>query len=391
MYSVADSDLLSIAADWSFWRAEPRATVPRRIELPRALPAELALVVQGVRRSGKSTLMTQLPARYGLARERCLFLNFEDPRLAQRLDHRTLQALVETFDARVGPGAAYFLDEIQAVEGWQRWLRAQIDRGGSRRFVVSGSNAHLLSGELGAQLTGRSLVVEVFPFDLDEVRALRPGATVRELLDQGGFPGALQSEDGDRLRRAYFHDIVERDVRERVGARSSAPLKQLAQMVLESAGSELSIRRAAASIGVAHDTATLYLEALEGAYMVLSCPFFAWSERKRAARPRKYYPIDTGLRRAAVTRTGDDVGKHLECATFLALRRRFRDVYYWRGRGEVDFVVLDEGRPRPIQVSTDGPKERHELALEAFYEDHHDALEAAHVSLASFDAGLSVV
>src|SRR5688572_12245116 len=166
MDTVSDPDLLLIAADWSFWRAEPRATVPRRVELPRSLPTDLALVVQGVRRSGKSTLMTQLPARYGLARERCLFLNLEDPRLAQRLDHRTLQALVETFEARVGPEAACFLDEIQAVEGWQRWLRAQLDRPGSRRFVISGSNAHLLSGELGAQLTGRSLVVELFPFDL---------------------------------------------------------------------------------------------------------------------------------------------------------------------------------------------------------------------------------
>jgi len=157
----------------------------------------------------------------------------------------------------------------------------------------------------------------------------------------------------DRPGSRRFDFIVERDVRERVGARSSAPLKQLAQMVLKSAASELSIRRAAAAIGVAHDTATLYLEAPEGAYMVLSCPFFAWSERERAARPRKYYPIDTGPRRSLVTRAGDDVGKHLECATFLALRRRFRDVYYWRGRGEVDFVVLDEGRPRPILVSVD--------------------------------------
>lgn len=383
------SELLAVAADWSHWEAAPRDSVPRSVPTPAALRPDVALVIQGVRRCGKSTLLGQLIERYGLDRQRCLFANFEDPRLAGSLDHTLLDALVDAFESDRGPGeVTYFLDEIQHVEGWERWLRARLDRPKNRRFVVTGSNAHLLSGELSSSLTGRHLTVELFPFDLAEARIAVPGLPLTRFLEEGGFPAPLASPDGDMLRRAYFNDIVERDVREHVAARSTAPLRQLAQMLFESAGSELSARRTAAALGVAPDTAALYLAAMESAYLVFPCTYFAWSERKRAYRNKKYYPVDTGLRRIAVTRTGMDQGKMLECATFLELRRSFQSVHYWRGRGEVDFVVLVRGDPVPIQVSWTGPTERHHRALEDFYEAHPRSGEAIFVTAENFESGV---
>lgn len=383
------ASLIAIARDWSFWDQPPPKTVPRSVDLPAELRPDMALVIQGVRRCGKSTLLGQLLERYGLDRQRCLFLNFEDPRLASVLDHNLLEAMVEGFEADRGQGGTtYFLDEVQHVDGWQRWLRSQLDRSLDRRFVVTGSNAHLLSGELASSLTGRHLSVELFPFNLDEVRVAQPDTKLIDFLRDGGFPAPLGLADGDRIRQAYFNDIVERDVRERVGARSSQPLRQLAQMLFESAGSELSVRRVAAALGTAPDTASLYIGAILDAYLAFACPYFAWSERKRSIRNKKYYPIDTGLRRVAVTRAGEDRGKMLECATFLALRRNSRDVYYWRGRGEVDFVVLRNGDPVPIQVSWDGPSERHHRALEAFYEAHPRSAEALFVTAETFERGL---
>lgn len=383
------SELLAIARDWSPWDAPPPASVPRRVDLPAELRPGVALVIQGVRRCGKSTLLGQFIERYGLKRERCLFVNFEDPRLAAALDHTLLSAYVEAFEADCGPGGtAYFLDEIQHVEGWQRWLRGQLDRARDRCFVVTGSNAHLLSGELASSLTGRHLRVELFPFDLEEIRLAKPGTPLIDFLHEGGFPAPLESLDGDRLRRAYFNDIVERDVRERVAARSTGPLRQLAHMLFESAGAELSVRRVAAALGMAPDTVALYIEAMENAYLAFACPYFAWSERKRTVRNKKYYPIDTGLRRVAVTRAGEDRGKMLECATFVGLRKAFRDVYYWRDRGEVDFVVMRSDEAVPIQVTWDGPTERHHKALDAFYEAHPRAAEAVFVTAETFERGL---
>jgi uncharacterized protein len=209
------------------------------------LRSDIAIVVQGVRRSGKSTLLRQLIDRYRLDRTRCLFVNFEDPQLAPALDHSTLQMMVDAFEADRGPGCTYLLDEIQWVSGWQRWLRGQLDRPRGRRFIVTGSNAHLLSGELGSSLTGHHHAVALFPFDFNEFRAARPAATLEDYLACGGFPAVATSPDRDMLLRGHFQDIVERDMRERVAARSTLPLRRLVQMLYESAGSEMSVRSAA--------------------------------------------------------------------------------------------------------------------------------------------------
>lgn len=382
------ASFLRIAADWSHWDALPPRSVPRTVRLPQELRPDLALVIQGVRRGGKSTLLRQLVDRYGLDHTRCLFINFEDPRLAPALDHSTLQLMADAFEADRGPGCAFFLDEIQWVDGWQRWLRSQLDRPRDRRFIVTGSNAHLLSGELGSSLTGRHHTVELYPFDFAEFRVARPRATLMEYLERGGFPAVATSRDRDLLLRGYFEDIVERDMRERVAARSSRPLRQLVQMLFESAGAELSVRRAAAALGISVDTTGLYVEAAEAAYLTFGCPFFAWSARKRAARNRKFYPVDTGLRRVAVTATGKDRGKQLECATYLLLRRRFRQVSYWRGDGEIDFVVEGDRGPIPVQVSWDGPTERAHRAVDAFHEAHPTAAEPVFVTAKTLAAGV---
>ncbi len=386
--SMVADDALAIASTWSFWDRPVPDAVTRRVETPPELRESLALVLQGVRRCGKSTLMRQLMARYKLNPKHCLFVNLEDPRLANALTHETLDALVMGFRARHPrvKRLVFFLDEIQAVTGWERWLRSQLERPEEGHvFVVSGSNATLLSGELGSVLTGRHLTVEVFPFDLSEVRLLKPKTTLGDYLRDGGFPEPLPLRDGDALRRQYFDDIVERDVRERLAARSSKPIRQVVQLAYEAAGSELSLRRVAATVGLATDTAGAYLDACEAAYLLFQVPYFATSERKRAGRNRKVYPIDTGMRRGAVTPGSADRGKSLECATQLVLRKRFGEVSYWRGDGgEVDFVVQEGRRVIPVQVSWDGPQPRHERALTSFYEQFPHADEAWWVTAETF-------
>ncbi len=131
------------------------------------------------------------------------------------------------------------------------------------------------------------------------------------------------------------------------------------------------------------------VSACEAAYLLFSCPYFAFSERKRASRNRKYYPVDTGLRRVVVTRTGADNGKALECAVHLALRRAFGQVFYWREGGEVDFVVQAGGRIIPIQVTWDAPTERHHRAMEDFYERFPQAEETVFVTGRDFEASLT--
>ncbi len=315
-----------------------------------------------------------------------MFVNFEDPRFAGALDFETLERLSILFETMRphAPSLTMFLDEIQWVNGWERWLRTKLERPGRFRYVVSGSNAQLLSGELSTSLTGRHVTVELFPFDLGEFRLLKLGASLEEYLHCGGFPEPKVSPDEDLLLRQYFVDILQRDVRERVGARSSFTLRHIAQMVFESTGSELSLRRIAAATGMAVETVSNYLDACEQAYLLFSCPWFTFSQRRRTQRNRKYYPVDTGLRRVVVTRTGKDLGKALESATFVALRKRFESVCYWRDKGEVDFVVQAGDRPTPIQVTLESPLERHMRALDAFYEAFPHSRDAVFVTLDNF-------
>lgn len=382
-----DRDLLDIASTWSFWDRPPPQAIRRNLKLPESLSNRTAVVIQGVRRCGKSTLLTQLIGLYRLKRRDCLFVNFEDPRLAGCLNFETLERLTRSF-SEMRPNAktlTVFLDEIQWVDGWERWLRAKLERPGRLQFAISGSNAHLLSGELSSVLTGRHITVELFPFDFSEFRRMHPEGSLADYLHRGGFPEPIASSAGDLLLRQYFLDILERDVRERVGARSSLALRQIAQMVFESAGSELSLRRISAASGVAVETASAYLEACEQAYLLFSCPWFAYSERKRSQRNRKYYPVDAALRRVAVTRVGSDLGKALEIATFVELRKRCRDVFYWRSAaGEVDFVVNASGGPIPIQVTAQRATERHLRSLDAFHEAFPHAEEALVVTMEDF-------
>ncbi|MBV1857547.1 MAG: ATP-binding protein [Nannocystaceae bacterium] len=383
--AVAEFDILDVARDWSFWDREIPESTPRAVELPDELTPSVCLVVQGVRRCGKSTLLQQLIGQYELDAAHCAFVNFEDPRLVNDLSFVTLQALVDGFRQR-HPDAllTFFLDEIQIVQGWEKWLRSQLDRPAQNLFVVTGSNAFLLSGELSSTLTGRHLTVELYPFDLAEVRTKRR-TSLESFLQRGGFPEPLSRKQGDALLRQYFIDIVERDVRERVGARSGVSVRRVVQMAFEAAGSELSLRRISGATGLAVETVAAYLEGAQNAYLLFSVPYFAYSERKRAARNKKYYPVDPGLRRVVVTRTGEDWRKALECVTHLKLRQRYGEVFYWRGKGEVDFVVRDGDRILPFQVTWDEPAERHHKALEAFYEVFPTAEECVFVTSGTFE------
>ena len=372
-----------VISDWSYWDKPPEPSVCREIlgTIPTSQP-DIVTVIQGVRRCGKSTLLAQLMIHRKLESGRCFFVNFEDPRLSDVLQPALLDEILAFAAERVGAGPRYFFfDEIQNVKEWPKWFHRQSARPGSDHFVVTGSNAALLSGKSASALTGRHITVELFPFSYQEYLKLRPDAGIESYLREGGFPRALTFPDAPRLLREYFADIVERDVRRNLALRVPAVLLQLAKAIYESMGAEVSQRKLANILGLAPDTAGEYLEACEAAYLILSCPFFTFSERQGVVRNRKYYPIDLGLCSSVITRGGQDRGKSLEAAVFQHLRRMHGKVYYWRNKGEIDFVVHEGGRIIPYQVSWDGGKDRHHRAIEEFRAEYPQAEEASVVTL----------
>jgi predicted AAA+ superfamily ATPase len=381
---ISDEFLIEILAEWSFWDHPPQSGLTRQLTLPQRLHADLALIIQGVRRGGKSTLLSQLPKHYNIPLVQCYFCNFEDPRLMNDLDYKLLSRIVTLARKKISPASPcyFFFDEIQNVQEWEKWLHTQLERPKNNYFILTGSNSRLLSGEFATALTGRHITLELYPFSFSEYKTLFSNKTLEDYLVSGGFPRPLTFEQPYQLLQEYFNDIILRDVLKRVNARTPDVIKQVAKMAFESCGSELSYRKIAAVTGSNVDTVKSYLEACEQAYLLFACNYFAFSEKKQLSHPKKYYPIDSGMRYAITSTSGRDLGKSLELMVFLKLKQTNERVFYWQElhKGEVDFVAVNGKTIVPYQVTWDSKELRHEKALQNFYDTFPQANEAVFIT-----------
>ena len=309
-----------------------------------------ALIVSGIRRCGKSTLLFQLlKENYPEA----LYLNFEDIRLYEfeKKDFTRLDKVVSSIGSRV-----LLFDEIQIVEGWERYIRHKLDEG--YRIVITGSNASLLSKELGTKLTGRQITKELFPFSFREFnrfRELKPSAdSLMQYLDTGGFPEFVKQGLNEILNHV-FDDILIRDIAVRYGLREIKTLQRLALYLVSNVGNLVTANRLKSMFEVGSvNTITEYLAHLEDSYLFQLVPKFSYSQRKQMVNPRKVYSIDTGMISVNSASFTADEGRKLENLVYLHLRRNYREIYYFSERRECDFVVFKNGKPvDAVQVCFD--------------------------------------
>jgi predicted AAA+ superfamily ATPase len=305
----------------------PVVASPARVEALRLVLSSLrrlaghALVLTGVRRCGKSTLQQQL-CRF--ERVPAVFCNLEDTRLygLGPPDFPTVLSVLEEHP----PGASVYLDEVQEVPEWQRLVRALLDAG--RRVCVTGSNASLLGRELGTKLTGRPVSAEVYPFSCGEFLVFcggeRNASTLKDYLDQGGFPGALREPvSGGMLLRGLLRDLVQRDIVSRHALRDTRHLMNLALHLLAYTGQPLSLQSLAKGLAIPSVAQTArYVEYLQDAWLLLAVPKFTASFKQRVVSPPKYYAIHPGVRAANTPNPTPDMVRRLENAVLLALRRR---------------------------------------------------------------------
>jgi len=289
-------------------------------EWKRAM-ASHALVLTGVRRCGKSTLQAQV--QRGL-RGASVTLNLEDTRL-YGLGPEDFPTLLSVLDAK-HPQAAVYLDEVQEVPEWQRLVRALLDAG--RRVCLTSSNASLLGREMGSKLTGRHLSHEVYPFSFREFLAFtdqKPkAAALEDYLMRGGFAAALRAgpQQGGTLLRELLRDVVHRDIVTRHALRTTRPLMTLALHLLAHPGQPLSLQALAKGLGLPSVAQTgRMVEYLQDAWLTLAVPRFSSSFKQRVTSPPKYYAVDTGLAAANSPNPTPDLGRKLENAVMLSLRR----------------------------------------------------------------------
>lgn len=298
-----------------------------------------ALIVSGIRRCGKSTLLFQLLSeRYPQA----TYLNFDDPRLYDFGidDFVKLDELIK----ESGSGVLMF-DEIQLIKGWERYVRQKLDE--NFQVFVTGSNASLLSRELGSSLTGRHITKELFPFSYSEYCRFHDlsycAETTLSYIREGGFP-EYQKQKSDEILTSLLDDIIIRDIAVRYNIRDVRTLQRLTLFLLSNIGNRVTGNKLKTIFGISSATTILaYFSHLEQSYLLAFIPMFDYSLKKQNINPKKVYAIDTGLVEIATPRFTKDTGRKLENLVFLALRRRSKEIYYYSGSGECDFLVMDRG------------------------------------------------
>lgn len=300
------------------------------------LSSNLILIITGIRRCGKSTLMHQLSAKQT---KNSVWYNFEDSRIFG-FELSDFPKLNEVFGENV---ATYFLDEIQNVENWEVFIRELHDQ--NKTICITGSNASLLSKELGTKLTGRNIQIELFPFSYQEycqfLKVEFNNESFANYLTDGGFPDYLKNQQKEYLQQ-LFKDIIYRDIIVRHSIRNAKLMVEIALFLISNAAKEYSLNsiKKTFSVGSANSVAN-YVQWLEDAYILFSVPRFSWSLKSVAVNPKKVYTIDTGFAQANSLSFMEDTGRLFENAIFLALRRKYKEIYYFREKGECDFIVKD--------------------------------------------------
>lgn len=235
------------------------------------LGLQFAIVLSGIRRCGKSTLLRQLMKKTG----NCYYFNFEDPR-ATGFEVTDFQKLNEVFNEEYGASDYYFFDEIQNVQKWELFIRAMLDK--KKHFLITGSNASLLSKELGTRLTGRHLKHELFPFSYPEFLTFTSKnagtESFAEYLQKGGFPEYLKYGKAEILQE-LFNDIIMRDIVVRHKLRSPKIIKEIALYLITNVGTEFSYNNLAKTFNLGStNSAIAFVSYLEDSYLLFTVSKF---------------------------------------------------------------------------------------------------------------------
>jgi len=363
-----------------FWQRDTGIERERLVDLTRAAHLPHALIVSGMRRVGKSTLLAQMAHRLGP--ETFYYLNFEDERLIgfQAQDANDLyQMLVEI----IGERKIFILDEIQNVPGWEHFVRRFMDLG--FKFYITGSNASLLSRELGTRLTGRYVPVELFPFSFREFMQFRQinlpdvlrlttlekaslNSALDDYLQAGGIPDALKYPELPILRTLY-DDVLYRDIAARYQLSGVETLRELAYNLISNPAGLVNYNKLKEQYRLGSvNTIRSYVANMENSWLLFTSRLYDYSLKRQQIAPKKMYSIDTGMVNAVGFSFSPNRGKLMENLVFLSLRRTNNEIYYYLTPSgyEVDFFLPKQQQLIQVTQHLSNPvtRERELRALE---------------------------
>jgi predicted AAA+ superfamily ATPase len=364
----------------TFWSWDTGIRRARLAEVEQAAGMPHAVIISGLRRVGKSTMLAQMAHKLG--KEAFYYVNFEDDRFLgfQADDANFLyEVLVELYGER----KIFLIDEIQNIIGWEHFVRRFMDMG--FKFYITGSNASLLSRELGTRLTGRYVPIELFPFSFSEflefrgevipnlermktVDNARLNAALNAYVQSGGIPEAIKYPNLPLLRTLY-DDVLYRDIATRYHLEAVTALKELAFYLMSNPAGLISFNKLKDQFQLGSvNTIKNYIDYMQNSWLVFTMSLYDYSVKRQQIAPKKIYCIDTGLAGAVGFGFSPNTGKLLENLAFLALRRRTDEIYYYSSPGgfEVDFYLPKTGQAIQVAQNMGNPaiRERELRALD---------------------------
>jgi len=332
----------------------PPDTIPRELQtdINRLREVPTIVIISGIRRSGKSTLMHQIRSEYI---DDSYYVNFDDERFVN-FTVDDFQVLYEVLIELFGDRNIFFFDEIQNIKIWERFVRRLHDYG--KKIYVTGSNASMLSRELGTHLTGRNIPFSLYLFSFKEFLQFKkfsyPSLNrlttkqksmlkrfFNEYLEKGGFPEYLQTEKIEYLKSVY-ENILYRDIITRYNLPHEKPIKEVIYYVVSNIGKEISFNNLKKLTNLSSATTIReYFEYLENSYLAFLIPRYNPSIKKQIYYNKKVYFIDAAMAKILGFRTSDDLGRTLENIVFLHLKRKNKEIYFHKEKYECDFVIRE--------------------------------------------------
>ncbi len=315
---------------------------------------KMPVIITGVRRCGKSSLLKIIKDELKLKEKEYLYIDFNDERLINfsTEDFQKITGFLDENDYR--DNCVLFIDEIQEAKGWEKW----IERIRKKHVIfISGSNSKLLSREISTVLTGRSVNSSLYPFSFKEFLkskqldikdwkiSLKTQSQVRKnfdiFIEAGGFPQRVISDESIIVSELY-ENILYRDIIGRFNKNLVKPIKEISLYLISNISSDISLRTLSSISGIKNiATVKKILDAFENAFLYFTSSKFDYSMKKQIQNPKKIYCVDNGFVTSLGFRFSQNKGNHLENFVAIELKRREKEFYYHKENFECDFVIKE--------------------------------------------------
>lgn len=325
------------------------------------LSSKFIEIITGVRRSGKSVilkiLINKLIKEKNIKPQEILFLNLDYPYFVPLYENiAKLEDVISRAEELTGQKVRYlFLDEIQNIQNWEKWIKAVYDEKIFSKIFVTGSNANLLNDKNITRLSGRYFAHQNYPFSFQEYLMAKKqkfytndieNLTIKNkllknfdsYLKTGGFPEVVLENDAEILN-TYYQTILQKDILNEINPKNSTPLKELAYWLVTNQTSFFSYNKLGKLLNIDESTVAKYIELMVDAFLIFDLKKFDVSLKKQMINKKKIYLIDNGFASQVGFNFVENYGNYFENIVFLELKRRQGEIFYHHNRRECDFVV----------------------------------------------------